>query len=414
MSMNYQQLFREIVTILRRDYAGKDLMEDRFFPRYYTQAIGQAWNDSKLDDLLFLRYVSQMLACIGDRQLRLELRPSEEYTPSSPGFYTRRWGEDLYVTAVTGEARLTPGDRITAVNGGSPAKQKSLIQKDFFRGSVPEREDWSGLLRMADFVDVTHPDGTEERLFLQKHPPCPPALTPAFAMLDESTAWLRPAPFDGTWDADAFLEEHRAAVASARALILDVRNGRGTEEDCIYPLLPLLCREETDLADLLDGSAVVLNTRLNCILKAAALRGVPDGERYIALLARRVDTGFGEESFDIGGSLEAMAPETVVVLTDTWCRDSAETLALAAKRAGVHIIGRPTLGTLHTLAPVSCELSEGWVLTWPTALTPGTAGKGSLYPDGGVEPDEYIPWSPGECTRDILLERALAYIKTRK
>lgn len=412
--MNYQKLYKEIVTILRRDYAGKDIMGDRFSPRYYTQAIGQAWNDSRLDDLLFLQYVNQMLACIGDRHLQLSLLPSEEYTPSSPGFYTRRYEDSLYVTAVTGESRLSVGDRITAINGGSPMKHKAIIQKDFFRGSSPEREDWNGLLKMAEYIDVTHKDGTEERIFLQKHPLAPPELTAAFEILDENIALLRPAAFDGSWDAEAFMDEHAEALQNCSALILDLRNGRGTEEDGIYPLLPLLCREETYISDLLDDRAVVLNTRLNCLLKAAALRSVPGAEHFITQLARKVDTGFGEESFEIGGFLEAMAPETVVVLTDTWCRDSAETLALAAKRAGLHIIGRPTLGTIHTLAPVSYELDERWILSWPTALTPEAAGENSPYPDGGVEPDEYIPWTPEECNRDLLLEAARTYISKRK
>ena len=121
MSKNYQQLFKEIVSILRRDYAGKDLMGDHFAPRYYTQAIGQAWNDNTLDDLLFLRYVSQMLACIGDHNLQLTLCPSHEYTPRSPGFYTRRYGDDLYVPSVTAETELPVGHPITAINRGPPS-----------------------------------------------------------------------------------------------------------------------------------------------------------------------------------------------------------------------------------------------------------------------------------------------------
>ena len=412
--MNYQQLFKEIVTVLRRDYAGKDIMDGRFSPRYYTQAIGQAWNDSRLDDLLFLRYVNQMLACIGDRRLRLDLLPSEEYAPSSPGFYTRRYEDSLYVTAVTGETRLAPGDRITAVNGGSPAKQKALIQKDFFRGSVPEREDWNGLLKMADYVDVTRTDGTEERLFLQKHSPVPPDLTAGFSLSEDGIAWFRPGPFDPGADTAGFVAAHAEELGACRALILDLRNARGTEEDEIIPLLPLLCREDTTLSALADEPFAVNYTRLNCILKAAGLQAIPEAADYIAELASMADKGFVEESLaEEDMPIPGLAPEQIVVLTDTWCRDAGETLARAAKRAGAVLIGRPTLGTLDTLGEVSYALDERYVLTWPTAVT-AAARDGRSRPGEGMEPDEYIPWTPEECTRDLLLEAARTYINHEK
>lgn len=413
MSKNYQQLFRDIVTILRRDYAGKDIMDDRFAPRYYTQAIGQAWNDSRLDDLLFLRFVNQMLACIGDRNLALSLRPDEDYTPWSPGFYTRRYGDDLYVTALAGEDRLSVGDRITAINGGSPAKHKALIQKDFFRGSVPEREDWNGLLKMADMLTVTHPDGTEEQLALRHLSPAPPALTAAVESFKDGTVYLRPGPFETGADMAGFVEAHAEALGAAKALILDLRNGRGTDEEEIYPLLPYLCKEDTPLSRLLDETIVINHSRLNCILKAAGLQDIPEAADYITELAAKADTGFAEESLDFEEAVVgALAPETVVVLTDTWCRDAAETLALAAKRAGAHLMGRETLGTVHTLSPVSYELDERYVLTWPTALSKA-AHEGDIYPGEGVSPAESIPWTPEELTRDLLLEAARAYISKR-
>ena len=407
--MNYQQLFREIVTILRRDYAGKDIMDDRFYPRYYTQAIGQAWNDSRLDDLLFLRYVSQMLACIGDRNLRLELRPSDDYIPSGPGFFTRRYEDALYITAVTGESELCVGDRILAINGGTPAKHKALIQKDFFRGSVPEREDWNGLLKMADFIDILRPDGTKAQVMLKHHPLAAPVLTPACEPMETGTVYLRPGPFDGTWSAAEFLKEHAGTLSDASALILDLRNGRGEAEEEILPLLPYLCREDTALSQLLDDTIVVNHSRLNCILKAAALADIPEAQEYIRELTAKAGTGFTAESLGEDEFLSAQASASVVVLTDTWCRDAAETLVLAAQRAGVSRIGRPTLGTIRTCAPVSFELDDRYTLTWPTALSSEAYENRSIRSEG-IQPDVYIPWTPEECTRDLVLEAALAHI----
>lgn len=410
MSTNYQKMFKEIVTILRRDYAGRDIMGDRFSPRYYTQAIGQAWNDSKLDDLLFLRYINQMLACIGDRRLSLDLRPSEDYTPSSPGFYTRRYGDDLFVTAVTGESRLSVGDRIVSVNGGSPAKHKGIIQKDFFRGSVPEREDWNGLLKMADYIDVIHGDGSEERIFLQKFPPVPPELTPLFSLPEDGVAYMRPGPFVPGADTAAFVASHEKELKTCRAMILDLRNARGNDEEEILPLLPWLCREERILAALMDEPISVNYTRLNCILKAAGLQDIPEAADFVQELVAKTDSGFVEEVFsEEENPVQALAPEKVIVLTDTWCRDAGETLVRAARRAGATILGRPTLGTLSTLGEVRYELNERFILTWPTAVS-NEAIRGHILPGDGITPDEYIPWTPDECSRDLLLETALAYI----
>ena len=409
MNKNYQQLFREIVSILRRDYAGKELMGDRFAPRYYTQAIGQAWNDDQLDDLLFLQYVSQMLACIGDRNLAFSLRAGDGYFPHSPGFFTRRYGPDLYVTAVTSEPSVSVGDKITAINGGSPAKHKALIQKDFFRGSVPEREDWNGLLKMADTVSVSRPDGSSFDLSLAHHPLAPPELLPVCAEAAPGVVYLRPGAFEEGGNTAGFIKTNEPLLAASRALILDLRNGRGLSEDEILPILPWLCRENTPLSQLFDAELIINNTRLNCILRAAGLQGIPEAREYLQELAEKADTGFRAERCEPEGISPGMAPKTVVVLTDTWCRDAAETLALAARRAGARLIGRPTLGTTNTCIPVSYALDDRFVLSWPVALSKAAyTGHSSI--GQGIAPDEYISWCPAELTDDILLKRALIYI----
>lgn len=248
---------------------------------------------------------------------------------------------------------------------------------------------------------------------LRHLPPAPPALTAAVESFKDGTVYLRPGPFETGADTAAFVEAHAEALGAAKALILDLRNGRGTDEEEIYPLLPYLCKEDTPLSRLLDETIVINHSRLNCILKAAGLQDIPEAADYITELAAKADTGFAEESLDFEEAVVgALAPETVVVLTDTWCRDAAETLALAAKRAGAHLMGRETLGTVHTLSPVSYELDERYVLTWPTALSKA-AHEGDILPGEGVSPAESIPWTPEELTRDLLLEAARAYISKR-
>ena len=373
MSKRFDELFRDIVDILQRDYAGSVLTGPRIDPKYYNQAIGQAWHDRRLDDLQFFRFINQMLACTGDRHLRFTLRPGSSYTPYSPGFLTRRFGDSLYVTAVTEEDRLRPGDRILSVNGGSPASQRAVIQKNFFFSLVPEREDWSGLLKMADTIEVSRPTGAES-LRLRKFCPIRDLFRPS-------------------------ITEH------PDRLIIDLRNVSDLTDEDTLTLLTRVCRKDTPLKELIDTELLVSYTRLNCLVKAESLRGVEGAESFIAELEEKQGRGILPEDIDDGTVVPGRWDRPVIVLTDTWTRDGAEAFSLAAKRAGAILLGRPTLGTIDLCGDVSLELDDRYTLTWPTALAQRALdGNGVL--DRGVTPDSIIPWTPEECLRDVLMEHA--------
>ncbi len=408
MNRRYDQLFGDIVTILRRDYAGAALLDERRFdPRYYNQAVGQAWHDDRLDELLFLRYINQMLACTGDRHLRLALR-LEGYTPWSPGFYTRRYGDSLCVTAVTNETRLAPGDRLTALNGGSPAKHRALFQKNFLYADTPEREDWNGALKMTDTVDVLYADGGTERLTLARYPLAPPMIERACRSMADGVLYLRPGAFDG--GAAAFIAAHTAAIQNASGLIVDLRNAYGEDEDDMLALLPFVCRADTPLSALVDSSYYVNYTRFNCMLLAAPLVNVPGMEETVAELARLSDSGMTLEDDGDDTVIPGAAPARVVVLTDTWTRGAAERAALAASNAGARIIGRPSLGTIDFRGDVSYELDDRFVLTWPTVIS-AAAWEGEGVIGRGVPVRDHIPWTPGELRSDTPLDAALQYIR---
>lgn len=383
MNKRYDELFAEIVEILRHDWAGAPLAEDRFDPKYYNQSIGQAWKDGKLDELLFLRHISQMLACTGDRHLRLSLRPSETYIPCFPGFFVRRYENALYVTEVCGDDRLVVGDRIDSINGGAPEEHRKRIQKNFFYADVPEREDWLGLLKMAEHIDVTHADGSSERLALTQFP-CRPSL-PASARV----------------------------ISAAEGVIMDLRNLRDMDEDEMLSLLPLVCQKDTPLSELVDTEIYVNYSRRNCLVKAAALEGFEGAEEFISELKEKAGKGNLLENISDDTVIDAGADRPVAVVTDTWTRNGAETFALAAKRAGAVLIGRPTLGTVDLCGDVSLALDERYVLTWPTAVT-RAAKEGRGVFGQGVQPDIYIPFTPQECREDILLREAASFLETQK
>ncbi len=374
MNKRYDELFREIGGILREDWAGKDVLGDRLDLRYYNTSVGQAWHDHRLDDLTFLRYMNEMLAATGDRHLRLAMRPTAEYTPWCCGFFARRYEDSLYVTALRGETRLRVGDRIPAINGGSPAEHRARIQKNFFYAETSEREDWNGLLKMAEHIDVEHLDGSCERLSLARHPLTTPAFRPR-------------------------VTERKNGV------IVDLRNVPDLSDAELLDLLPPVCREDTPLSALLDTEFFVNYTRRNCLIKAAALADAENAEDYIAELRDKAGRGFLPESDDDDTVIKGQASGQVIVLTDTWTRDGAEILALAAKRSGALLMGRATLGTSEFGGDVSLALDDRYILTWPTLIT-RAAQEGKRIPGQGIQPEVCIPWMPEECRRDLLLEAA--------
>ncbi len=403
MEHNYQKLFYEIDRILRCDYAGMPECASRFDPRYYTQAIGQAWNDGLLDELLFLRYVNQMLACMGDRHLRFSLLPGEGYAPYTVGFFVRRCGDALYVTQANEETRLRPGDRITAVNGGTPEHHRRLIQKNFFYADTPEREDWSGLLKMAQSVTVERLGELE----LAHYPRSDAVRRPSLRFLG-STAMLDPGTLDGGGQAAALITANEAAFSRADHIVWDLRRCDGAAESDIPPLLGWLCTENTSERELLGDTELYVNySTRNCALRTAALRDIPGAEAYIRELEAKAGRGFVLESEPGRDTPVRARARRVTVLTDTWCRGAGETLALAARRGGARLIGRPTMGTLDYCQPLGLVLDGRYLFQWPGAVT-RQAREGRGYLGRGIEPDVYIPFTPEELAHDALLDAALA------
>lgn len=405
MEHHYQHLFSTICRILRSDYAGMPLCAERFDPRYYAQAIGQAWNDGILDELQFLRYVSQMLACMGDRHLGFSLLPGEGYEPYTVGFSVRRFGDALYVTDLCGEDRLTIGEAITAVNGGSPAHHRRVIQKNFFYSDAPEREDWTGLLKMAQTVTTDRLGEIELR-----HYPTPDRRRPPRFQTCGSAAVIDPGTLDGSGRAAAMLAVHEAELSRAERIVWDLRACGGRSEDDLLPLLGWLCAEDTTEGALLGSTELYVNyTPRNCALRIAALRAAGDTPE-IAAYVRELE---GKAGLGLTAECEAASPvpvraraKRVVVLTDGLCRDAGETLALAARRAGARLIGRETMGTHDLCGDVAAVLDGRFVFRWPTAISKA-AYEGRSMPGRGIEPDVIIPFDPDELRHDRLLQAAL-------
>lgn len=303
-----------------------------------------------------------------------------------------------------------------------PERIRDYMRRAAFYSDLPERELWGGYLRMARNLTVEHPDGRRERLELPPRPPFQEEYPIKFRMLEGNTAYLKLERMDRE-EMDVLLARHGEDIAHSRKLILDLRRNVGGDEDACDGLLPYLVDRERSMEELTgDEGRWCLFTENNCNRRydvLSAFRSTLTDPEELALVDEEIALykgNFGKglvylppESVEGSVSPAPAAPEKVVVLTDTFCEDEGEEFVALCKRCGdkVTVVGRPTMGTLDYFDPITVALHEKMTLSYPIRMT-HAAHEGRGISEKGLPVDEYIPWTPAEIGRDLLLERAMA------
>lgn len=408
----YDKQLRAMLTILENDYAGLALSREPVDSRYYIQAAGMAWKEGKLDNLTFLRFGSQMLATTFDRSLRLHLT-AENYTPWRAGFDVRRVGEDLFVTAVQEETRLRPGDRILRLNAISPGLHRQQFQKNFLYAREPEREMWGNVLKMTKHMLVEHPDGSREDLELHRFTGPRPARGPGLTEIAPDVLCLRVGDLGEGESVARLVDENRTALDRAKRLIIDLRATHDGDESDFLPLVPYILGKEKTMSEAVGMQTIcTLYTQENCrrwvgILSQYA--GNPEADEILARLERLRGAGWVEETVDLWeDEPEIIHPRgnETILLTDTFCEGAAESFALLAKKEQrAKLVGRATMGSLDYAGMISVLLSDEMVFTYPMSIT-RAARDGQGFRGKGIQPDFPLPFTPAECTRDLILEQA--------
>lgn len=413
----YDKILKDTILTLKEDYAGFDEVWPEYQPTFYITAAGTKHHHNELYDDLFLQYVSQMLATTGDRGLRLALEEYEDYTPWTPGFFARRSGDHLVVTDVFEDDRLSPGDVIMEINRQSPARLKELQQKNFFYSDEPEREIWHGLLKMADHMLVRKCDGETVDLPLKRFPRTDTTHPGKVQELDDGVVYFDPGTFDGSAAVTAAV--NHSLLTGCKKLIIDLRRCSGDSDEDIIALLPYVVSGTANYETVLAQEPVLTNyTAKNCACVWYPVQQWMDENGHDDELAAFVEeikaksgTGWQEEPCDrwdgFEGEFVGLAPEKVILLTDTWCENAAEAFAeIAAKQPNVTVVGRPTMGTLDYSNFVSKELDEGYTLTWPISKRKSVITGGGIK-GKGLPVDIYIPFTAEEAVEDIILEEAI-------
>lgn len=410
----YDKQLRAMLNVLENDYAGLALGARPVDSRYYVQAAGMAWKEGKLDNLLFLRFGSQMLATTMDRSLRLAL-VAESYAPWRAGFDVRRFGDSLYVTAVQEERRLRPGDRIVRLNALSPEGHRAQFQKNFLYAEEAEREMWGNVLKMAKHALVEHADGSTEDLPLGRYLGPRPVCAPELHELERGAVYLKTGDIGDGEALLGLIERNRALLDGAKRLVIDLRATHDGEESAFLPLVPYILGGRKTMSEAAGLQRLrTLYTKENCRRRAGILApyaGNPTADAMLAGLEQRRGAGWVEEAVDLWEDMpERIGPrgEETVLLTDTFTEGAAEAFALLAKKEGrAKLVGRATMGNLDYADMISVALSEEMTFTYPMSITL-EAARGKGFKGRGVQPDIALPFSPEECARDIVLGRGCA------
>lgn len=417
--MESNKLLNDLFLTIRNDYAGWDAKQKRHNPSPFVTMLGQSYYDRRMSSLLVLQAVNQYCAGMRDRNLRFTLN-EEGYEPFSRGFSVRRCADGMFVDAVTQEMRLHPGDKVLAINHTAPERIVRDLPNPLLAADEPEREQWNGYLKLANDITVRHADGTEETLELDRYPQ-DAAAAPSCRELAPGVLLLAPGALNDADALTAFVEAHQNALDTCKKLVLDLRCCTGEEEGALLPLLPYLVAKDTTAQEAFGDRRIRTHyTKMNCtrlihMLTPYLVDEDPElrqtAQELTAYYRDQSGKGWVDEEEELPVSAETpilrRGPEQVVVLTDTWCEQEAERLVQLAKQQGrATLLGRPTMGTLDYCNPVFVEYDE-FLFTYPISRTVASL-EGNGVDERGVQPDILVPWTPEECTHDLLAEQALA------
>lgn len=424
MALKLDQIMTQVFDALAHDYAGMPECDDGA-RQMWANVCNKAWKSKMLDDKLFYQYMTQRIASLGDRNLCFLMGPEASYQPETCGFTVRRYGDELHVVSVEQDGRLAVGDVVELVNKTAPSKHLAFAIGNPCGSDVAERQDWSYFLVNSSHFMVRHADGSREDLRTRRWPQEDPEPAPCrFEALADGTCVLTVTQLEDDGAARE-LEAHADEVRAAGKLVIDLRTCNGGIESMAYPLLNWLFDEDTNLKELQEAETILTNyTVANCDRREAQigqlrkLAAGSDGdaemlgwldENLEAVRAHR-GKGYVRETVEPEDLPIAAGPagQRVVLLTDTATADAAEWLAQVAKKSPrATQLGRATAGNLDYSNPLAVAYENRFIFVYPMSKTKAAAEGRGMH-GKGVEPDVAVPFTPEECLRDVLMERALA------
>ncbi len=423
--MTYNEILQDIIYSIQNDYAGykEKKIREKGNDLYFLKMCDQVVADNRMTDEMFLRLVNEYLASLRDRNLKFRLKESASYEPVCTGFHVRCYRDKLFVTEANQEKRVAAGDQILTMNQMSPAHHRQRMKTNILLASREERELWYPIILMSTTFLVKHTDGTDENLKVQRYPVSTKLPRLTGHLIGKDTLYLNLPHFADEDALDKLLAAKDRSLNRCRRLILDVRRNMGGMESCFIPLLDYVFPEKVRLQDLYDEKGVYTNySERNCARKSemmeAYLATAPEEMKPMAqemIEEYREKSGSGllweddedllEDDTVVGGKGQF---EKVILLSDTYCEYAGETFVQLCKHSPiVTVVGRNTMGNLDYCNPVSVLYEDKFTFTYPMSKSKG-AEEGRKLSDRGIPADQYLLWTPEECTKDLVLEKALS------
>ncbi|QAA32439.1 S41 family peptidase [Clostridium manihotivorum] len=422
--MNYLEIFDDIASIMRTDYSGCNDKKDWDAPEIFRNQLISLEKDNNLDAITFKEIVSDYLLDFKDGHVSLTLSGNNSPKAYDNGFKCRRHKDKLYITHVGKEKRLEKGMAIVAMDDISITELGTTYKKNIqVLGSHADRENWSSVLLKHKQCVVETKSGEAFEMILEKYEK--EKYIPEYSIkpIGNDTLLIKLTDFNDD-DISKLIEDNRAALDTAKYLIIDVRVNYGGSDSAYMKLLDYIFPREISFNQLHIDVTQYNMTERNYTLRTTQLKQyltqVEDQNTkkvikdYLDTMDKYRNKGFVE--FDINDSVPNVkingrkSPEKVVVLQDVYCGSSGDSfVVIAGQSEKVTLIGRGTAGITDYSNVAVQQYENGLMLWYPTSRDAGIDnGKGLT--GVGATPDIYIPWSPEHIEKDIDLEKAIEFL----
>lgn len=416
MQRGYIDLYRRVAQKVKLDYAAYDVREDRDCTTKFIDELSFYVMHSVVSDVRFAHIVSKYLACFEDPHLRLHVNHSlSPYKCYDYGVALRRLGDNLYVETSM-HPQLRRGDRIVSAEYHSIPELASMSSPSLF-GTDAEREAWEDIFHFCNVVSIEREGTVLKNIKLEKGIFLGSPETNEVHIASDGIACVTLRRIESASAIERFVSDHSQALTNARGVIVDLRNCTGQCDEALEFLAPLVATPDMKVADFLESSCLMNYSESNCNLLKELLS--PNaGSPWAREILKEVEEnrGKGLMPFDcalpdeLNRSISPLGENPAVVLTDSRCAGTAETLAEIGKASERCILaGRNSRGSFGTLFPINVAIDERFSLEYPLACFSDDAlsRHGSVC---GIDVDMHIPWTTDHLSRDVDIEKALSIL----
>ncbi|MCY1027776.1 S41 family peptidase [Mammaliicoccus sciuri] len=284
---------------------------------------------------------------------------------------------------------------------------------DLLKSSNPERMEWSEVLKKYKYIV----SDSKEISILQKDKP--DFFEQSYIIENKHTyIYLKFTDFIDHLKISNLIDKHKKLLLNAKQIIIDVRGNRGGSDLAYLKLLPYLTSESITITD--DTPYYHRFTKAYCDERIHAIseliKQMPDSDdldeykSILNLYKDNYDKGLvninnNPEPDTIKG-IQEKCPD-VKVLSDFECGSSGDNFVkFAHEFKNIEIIGRPTKGMNDYSNVMFVDIHGKYKLSVPHSKD-GNVDLGKSMGKTGIPVDHYIPWTPEELEKDIILETAI-------